>query len=127
MKNRTSKEGLKRIKEFADGIGPEKSQLVNYDQNKNSITPSEFYKNARELGLFMHPYTFRIDKLPDYAKTYDELLKIFIDDLKVEGLFTDFSDLTFDFLESDMNFSVKTKASTSLLFCLAGYFFYFFY
>jgi glycerophosphoryl diester phosphodiesterase len=76
----------------------------------------------------MHPYTFRIDKLPDYAKTYDGLLKIFFDDLEVEGIFTDFTDLTFDYLESsNMNSSNKYKASASLLFFIAGYFLYFFF
>lgn len=90
----TSLEGLQEIKKFADGIGPEKDMLVDYDTVKYVVRPSELHKNAKKLGLFMHPYTFRVDQLPKYANSYQQLMKIFIQDLQVEGLFTDFPDLT---------------------------------
>lgn len=96
----TSFQGLNEIKMFADGIGPEKDQLIVVDSKSKEIKPSEFYQNAKKLGLFMHPYTFRSDKLPDYAKSYNELLTIFFDKLKVNGVFTDFPDTTVEFLKS---------------------------
>jgi glycerophosphoryl diester phosphodiesterase len=99
----TSNEGLKRIKEFADGIGPEKNQLVDYNPSSNTILASEMYNQAKGLGLFIHPYTFRVDKLPDYASNYRALLDIFFKNMHVDGLFTDFTDLTLDYVKELSN------------------------
>ena len=66
----------------------------------STYKPSDLYLNAKELSLFIHAYTFRIDKLPDFAVNYNDLLKIFIHDLKLEGLFTDFPDLTLNFIKN---------------------------
>jgi glycerophosphoryl diester phosphodiesterase len=99
-----SKEGLDQIAKFADGIGPEISQLITWNEtNKNTIKESEFYKNAKKLGLFMHPYTFRIDSLPPYVSNFVELLDLYINKLKVDGLFTDFPDLAIKYIESSGN------------------------
>ncbi|CAF1105978.1 unnamed protein product [Brachionus calyciflorus] len=65
----TSRKGLEEIKKFADGIGPEKSQLVDYNEENGLIVASDLHRNAKELGLFIHVYTFRIDALPKYASS----------------------------------------------------------
>jgi glycerophosphoryl diester phosphodiesterase len=41
----------------------------------------------------VHPYTFRADELPQGFKTFADLLTTFLDDLQVDGVFTDFPDL----------------------------------
>ncbi len=56
-----------------------------------SRTKSE--KLTEELGLEVHPYTFRRDELPEGFESFDALLKFFIGQVKVDGLFTDFADL----------------------------------
>ena len=38
--------------------------------------------------------------MPPYAKDYDDLLRIFFDEVGVDGVFTDFPDLTVQFLEN---------------------------
>ncbi|RMZ98233.1 glycerophosphoryl diester phosphodiesterase, partial [Brachionus plicatilis] len=96
----TTRNGLEEIKKFADGIGPEKSQLINFDEKAKILTPSELYQNAKELGLFIHAYTFRIDDLPTFASCWNQLLNIFLNEIKIEGLFTDFPDLTLKYLNS---------------------------
>jgi glycerophosphoryl diester phosphodiesterase len=48
---------------------------------------------AHALGLLVHPYTFRADALPTGFTTFAGLVSTFIDDLGVDGLFTDFPDL----------------------------------
>ena len=105
-----SKKGLEEIASFADGIGPEKDQLIVYDAATGKVSPSNLHQTAKSLKLFMHPYTFRYDRLPKYATDYTQLLNIFIDQLKIEGLFTDFTDLTVNYLalkngSSKLNFS----------------------
>ena len=74
--------------------------MITYDSDTKNVKPSVFFTEARALGLFMHPYTFRIDSLPEYSTSYNELLKIFLDDLKIEGLFTDFTDLTLQYIRN---------------------------
>jgi glycerophosphoryl diester phosphodiesterase len=94
----TNTEGLKLIKEFADGIGPEKDLLVEYNKQTKEVNPSQLFMNARKLNLFIHPFTFRIDQMPEYAKSYSDLMKIFVDDFQVDGLFADFPDVTVEYV-----------------------------
>ena len=108
-----SKEGLAEIAKFADGIGPEISQLITWDsKNKNSVKESEFYNNTKKLGLFMHPYTFRIDSLPAYVDDFVELLDLYIKKLKIDGLFSDFPDLAVKYIE--LNTQNQINSSNNL-------------
>jgi len=38
--------------------------------------------------------------MPPFSKDYDDFLRLFIVELGVDGVFTDFPDLTVEFLES---------------------------
>ncbi len=93
-----SLEGLQEIATFADGIGPGLDQLVTVDAGSGKPGPSELHRNARSLDLFMHPYTFRVDSLPAYVGSYAELLELFVVKLAVEGIFTDFPDVSSEFV-----------------------------
>jgi glycerophosphoryl diester phosphodiesterase len=53
---------------------------------------------AQAVGLQVHPYTFRLDDLPQNCDSLDSLLQIFIDQLGVDGVFTDFTDLVTKFI-----------------------------
>ena len=55
-------------------------------------------KLAHKYNLKVHPYTVRKDSLPAYAGTMEELLTILFDDLKVNGVFTDFGDIAVKYL-----------------------------
>jgi glycerophosphoryl diester phosphodiesterase len=66
------------------GRGPEFTRLVEW---------------AHERNLGVHPYTFRADALPSYVKSFDELLEIFLLDVRVDGIFTDFPDRAVEFLQ----------------------------
>lgn len=79
-----SREALSAIAEYADGIGPPIS-LAWPDRG--------LVETAHGLGLLVHPYTFRADALPAGFTTFAGLVSTFIDDLGVDGLFTDFPDL----------------------------------
>jgi len=97
------KGAMKKVAEYADGIGPWKPMLVTEDSTQGNIVLSVMAKEANELGLKMHPYTFRKDegRIPDYAKDFDDLLDIFYNQVGVEGVFTDFPDLAVKFLEEN--------------------------
>ena len=40
----------------------------------------------------MHPYTYRIDALPDGFNSFDSLVEYSVQILAVDGVFTDFPD-----------------------------------
>lgn len=85
--------GLKRVAETADGIGPWINQLYTYDEATNTVTPTDLVKRAHDLGLAVHPYTARRDSLQPGFETFGALIDFLFDDLKVDGVFTDFPDL----------------------------------
>jgi len=79
-----SSAGLSAIAEYSVGIGP----AIGLAWPDRGLV-----RRAHELGLLVHPHTFRADALPPQFTTFAELVSTFIDDLGVDGLFTDFPDL----------------------------------
>jgi len=95
-------EGMKAVASYADGIGPSMHLIVEPDSVANNLTTTNLVQLAHDLNLLVHPYTFRRDLLPAYVADYDELLEIFLNDIGVDGVFTDFPDLTVEFVESNL-------------------------
>ncbi len=79
--------GLKDIATVAQGIGPWIPHVLEPD----SMTSTGLVESAHQLGLSVHPYTFRTDQLPK-GITSKKLLDVLFDDIKVDGIFTDFTD-----------------------------------
>ena len=107
----TSRQGLQQVAEYADGIGPWMPQVVapvntRDPASADASTPRAENEDlpgyrvtglvaaAHELGLAVHPFTFRSDALPSYAQDYDQLVSIFIAEARIDGMFTDFPDKT---------------------------------
>lgn len=82
------KTSLTEIAKVADGIGP----AISADM-------VDVVAQAHAAGLAVHPYTLRIDDLPKWAKSSDELLHLLFDEAKVDGLFTDFPDVAVRYLQ----------------------------
>jgi glycerophosphoryl diester phosphodiesterase len=74
-----SAEGLKRVREFAVGIGPAKMLLAS--------NPA-IVDQAHALGLSVTPYTFRSAATGRYADVREEM-DYFLNTLKVDAVFTD--------------------------------------
>jgi len=83
--------GLARMSATVNVIGPSISQL--YQLHRGEIEPTSLAQDAQRFGLDVHPYTFRRDEIPNGFADFDALLEYFVAELKVSGLFTDFSDL----------------------------------
>jgi glycerophosphoryl diester phosphodiesterase len=79
--------GLEAIAKVAQGIGPWIPQLVDL----KTMQATGFVKQAHIAGLQVHPYTFRKDELPDDVSPKQTLNMLF-EGLKVDGIFTDFTD-----------------------------------
>jgi glycerophosphoryl diester phosphodiesterase len=78
-------EGLKKIKQYAVGVGPWLSSLK-----------PELIADFKQAGLQIHPYTHRDDRRPD-GMSSDEYIQSLLK-LGVDGLFTDHVEL-FEFLK----------------------------
>ena len=79
-----STNGLKRLAETVDGIGPWVNRL---------IEDPGLVARAHGEGLAVHPFTFRKDDLPPGFGSFAELMTFTVDELLIDGLFTDFPDL----------------------------------
>lgn len=96
-------EGLAEIATYADGVGPEKTMVIGWDDDGSLGAPTDLVPDAHDAGLVVHPYTFRAENtfLPsDYRSSDDpaehgdltgELRAYY--DLGVDGVFTDFPDV----------------------------------
>lgn len=95
-------EGLAQVATIADGIGPSMFLIVEEDSLSSDLRVTDLVERAHALGMVVHPYTFRRDQLPGFAGDFDELMKLFVVDIGVDGVFTDFPDLSREFLESEL-------------------------
>lgn len=86
-------QGLADIAKVAQGIGPWIPQLIDL----KTMQPTGYAKQAHIAGLQIHPYTFRKDALPDKVDK-QQMLQLLFRDLKVDGLFTDFTDTVVHYL-----------------------------
>ena len=99
-------EGLSAIAEYADGIGPWIEQLFTAPDG----SPDDLAENAHAVGLVVHPYTLRADDLGLGAQSFDDLQRRVFIDAKADGAFSDFSDLTRQFI--DKHFNARSGEST---------------
>lgn len=51
-------EGLKDVAKYANGVGPSKGYILNFN-DKGSVQTTSFISDAHTVGLKVHPYTFR--------------------------------------------------------------------
>ena len=92
-------EGLLELSKVADGVGPELSAIVSGD-SKAGRKVTDFVKNAHAAKLTVHPYTLRADDLPKFADSMDDALEVLFTEARLDGLFTDFSDLAVKWLSA---------------------------
>ncbi len=92
-----SRDGLEKTAAIADGIGPHVSHL--YSIVDGQPRPTDLISDAHDLELVVHPFTFRADDLPPGFATFEALVRYFVTELGVDGLFTDFTDKVVDILQ----------------------------
>ena len=95
-------DGMKRLAAYVDGIGPSAYLLIGMDSTAEDIKVTKLVERAHAAGLRVHPYTFRreTNQMPPFVQDYDDFLRIFLEEVGVDGVFTDFPDLTVKFIES---------------------------
>lgn len=93
-----SSSGIKALGSIVDGIGPWVEQLYESDRHGKPRSTG-LVSRAHDSGLAVHPYTFRKDDLPPGFDSFDRLMRFAVDELAVDGLFTDFPDLACEALK----------------------------
>jgi glycerophosphoryl diester phosphodiesterase len=92
--------GLDHIATYADAIGPWLCHIYLGRDAAGQPVLDDLVARARARGLAVHPYTFRSDDLPAGMNSFAELLDLFINGLRVDGLFTDFPDKVAAFIDA---------------------------
>jgi len=85
--------GLLTLARLVDGIGPPIGRIATWDAG-GSIRVTSLVSDAHQAGLLVHPYTLRIDQLPDGCTSTGDLHRALFHDAGVDGAFTDFPDIT---------------------------------
>ena len=93
-----AQQGLERLVRTVDGIGPWIRRAYRVARGSGEIRSTGLVQRAHTAGLAVHPYTFRADELPEGFASFDALLTFFIDELSIDGLFTDFPDQVVQFV-----------------------------
>jgi len=83
---------------YADGVGPYFKQLISsFDPKTGKISFNDYVKNAHNLGMVVHAYTFRADQL-EGIPSFEILLDLAFNQANLDGIFTDFPDKAVAFL-----------------------------
>ncbi|MGF1902292.1 glycerophosphodiester phosphodiesterase [Aliivibrio sifiae] len=93
-------DGMAKVAVYADGIGPWKSMLVDDESTKDNIIIKPLMKQAKDASLVVLPFTFRAepDRIAAYATSFEDMLDVFYNKVKVDGIFTDYPDKAVSFL-----------------------------
>jgi glycerophosphoryl diester phosphodiesterase len=99
----TTPAGLRDVAKYADGLGPDKNQIIPRDDAGFLLEPTTLVTDAHRAGLVVHPYTFRAENtfLPadfrssDVPAAYGDLFAEIaaFRATGIDGLFTDNTDI----------------------------------
>ena len=84
--------GLKKLAKTVDAIGPSILRCYELADSGRKPRSTDLVDKAHAEGLAVHPYTFRADEIPPGFATFDELVRFFVVEVGIDGLFTDFPD-----------------------------------
>ncbi len=93
-----TRDGLAAVARYAHGIGPWIPHIVRWPGPQQEPLYSSLVSDAHAVGLAVHPYTFRTDDLPEHAPDAQSVHEALFDHAGIDGLFTDFSDITLRYL-----------------------------
>lgn len=83
-------ENLQNLSRTVDAIGPWLNHLYEIDDAKGHLVATSLVDDAHRAGLAVHPYTFRSDDLPAGFGSFEDLVRYFAFEQRVDGMFTDF-------------------------------------
>lgn len=91
-------QGLAELAKIVDGIGPAIGLVIS-GKTPQDRHLTDLVEMAHANKLVVHPYTLRLDELPSSVSSADDLMDVLFNQAKVDGLFTDFPDVTTSWLK----------------------------
>jgi glycerophosphoryl diester phosphodiesterase len=82
---------IKELRPAISGLGPS-LELVAKRNADGTISSTGLVEAAHEVGLLVHPYTVRKESQPRWSQSLDQTHQVLIDQLGVDGFFSDFPD-----------------------------------
>lgn len=92
-------DGIKELAGLVDGIGPPIGRIVTWPAAGKPPQFTKLVTLAHAAGLVVHPYTIRRDELPKNCPSIDALHAALFSNAAIDGVFTDFTDLTLAWLK----------------------------
>jgi glycerophosphoryl diester phosphodiesterase len=86
---------LDDLAKTVDGLGPPIARVIDPQGRPTGLVAA-----AHAAGLVVHPYTFRVDRLPAFASSTDVVLGALFEEARVDGLFSDFPDACVNWLRT---------------------------
>ena len=83
-------DAMMRIREWADGVGPDVRMLLKHTE---PMSVNDVARKAHDAGLYVTPWTIRADHLPHCAPSLDALVRLLVEQCRVDALITDCPDL----------------------------------
>jgi len=93
--------GIKELAGLVDGIGPSFGRIVTWPAAGAPPKLTELVTLAHAEKLIVHPYTVRIDDLPKNCPSVDALHTALFQTARIDGVFTDFTDVTLAWLKQN--------------------------
>jgi len=93
-------EKLEEIATYVDGIGPWIPQIIIGKDINGKWQITDLVMKAHKLNLKVHAYTFRADQLGGFD-SFEALLQVALYEANVDGVFTDFPDKAFAFIDKN--------------------------
>lgn len=91
--------GMKEVAAFADSIIPFPNRLVSWDE-AGRLKVSDFARNGRAAGLIVYAGVVSRDAMPPHCPSWDALHAAIFEGAGVEGVCSDFTDLTVQWLKA---------------------------
>ena len=95
--NMVTEKSLEQSAKICSGIGPSLKRL--YYNDNGQLQYTKLVQMAHKYGLVVHPYTIRLEEKPEFISSMEVWYRILFEQLKVDGVFTDFTDNTVTFLQ----------------------------
>jgi len=86
--------GIAELAKIVDGIGPAIGRIVTWPVAGGAPKFTSLVALAHAQKLAVHPYTVRVDELPKNCPGADALHAAIFRELRADGVFTDFTDVT---------------------------------
>jgi alpha-galactosidase len=109
---------LAQLAPMISGLGPSLELIARKDAD-GEVVSTGLVEAAHQAGMLVHPYTVRKEVQPRWSGSLDQTHRVLIDQLKVDGFFTDFPDIARKAIDK-RTIATSTERKALKVYILAG-------